>query len=199
MPAAVVTFEFDPIVRIAGLAVRWESIGIAGSILLALLAAALLARSVPVDSEGRRLHADDLLSIAVGAVPGAIVGGRIGYALVHLDYYGGHAAVLFDPTQGGFQLGLAVVGGMLTGAYVARVVDAPVGRWAHTAAIPLLILLGSGKAAMAWGGSGQGAISSAPWATSYAGAGPWGSVAPDLPAQPAQLYESGVALGIAVL
>ena len=33
------------------------------------------------------LRADDLIFIAVGVVPGAVIGGRIGYGLLHLDYY----------------------------------------------------------------------------------------------------------------
>ena len=43
-------------------------------------------------------------------------------------------------------------------------------------------------------GAGQGAPSDAPWATAYAGPGPWGSLAPALPSQPSQAYE-----GIATL
>jgi prolipoprotein diacylglyceryltransferase len=196
VPSAVVTFEFDPQVPFAGISVSWEALGTAGAILLALVAAAVLARRTPPDAEGRRLHMDDLLSLAIAAVPGAIVGGRIGYALIHLDYYSSHAGALLDAGQGSFQLSLAVAGGLLTATYLARVLDAPIGRWAHVAAVPLLLAIEGGKAAMAWGGTGQGTLSSAEWATRYLGDGPWGSLAPELPSQPSQLYEAAVVLGI---
>jgi prolipoprotein diacylglyceryltransferase len=194
---SVITFAFDPILRLGDLAVPWETLGIAGAILLALVGAAALARRTPPDADGRRLRLDDLLTIVLGAVPGAIVGGRIGYALIHADYYSSHLAAVLDPSQGGFELSLAVAGGILSAAYLAAVLDAPVGRWAHVAAVPLLLAIEGGKAAMAWGASGQGSVSSAALATRYLGPGPWGSLAPDLPAHPSQLFEAGVVLVIA--
>jgi prolipoprotein diacylglyceryltransferase len=196
---AVITFAFDPILRLGDLVVPWETLGTAGAILLALLGGAALARRTPPDGNGRRLHLDDLLIVVVGAVPGAIIGGRIGYALIHADYYGGHLGALLDPSQGGFELSLAVAGGVLSGAYLAAVLDAPVGRWAHVAAIPLLLAIGGGKAAMAWGASGQGTLIGAPLATRYVGPGPWGSLAADLPAHPSQLYEAGAVLVLAAV
>ena len=94
---------------------------------------------------------------------------------------------LLDPAIGGLELGLAVVGGVLTAAYVARLLGAPVGRWATTLALPLLVALGAGKLSMALGGSGQGAPLDAAWATAYLGPGPWGSLAPGaaIPSVPA--------------
>jgi prolipoprotein diacylglyceryltransferase len=55
-----------------------------------------------------------------------------------------------------------------------------------------------GKLAMALGGSGQGLPSGLPWATAYLGAGPWGSLAPELPSHPAQLYEAGATVLVLV-
>ena len=69
--------------------------------------AGLLAR-------GGAAAADDLAFIAVGAVPGAVVGGRLGYGLLHWDYYGSSPRALFDPAVGSLELGLGVVGGLLT-------------------------------------------------------------------------------------
>jgi prolipoprotein diacylglyceryltransferase len=50
-------------------------------------------------------------------------------------------------------------------------------------------VLGGGKLAMALGGSGQGSPLVAVWSTAYLGPGPWGSLVPELPSHPAQLYE----------
>jgi phosphatidylglycerol:prolipoprotein diacylglycerol transferase len=199
----VVVFEFDPYLRLDAIAVRWEALGIAGAVLAALVAMAIVAGQTPAgeprDRAAGHLRRDDLLFIALGAVPGAIVGGRLGYVLLHLEYHLERPGAILDPAQGGLQLGLAVAGGALTGAYVAALLDAPAGRWFHAAALPLLIGIEGGKAAMAWGGSGQGVPSAGPLATAYLGAGPWGSLAPSVPSVPSQLVEAGGAGLVAVV
>lgn len=188
MPIAVLTFGFDPIAHPFGeLAVRWGVLALAGALIASLLLAGLLAR-------GAGLRADDLAFIAIGAVPGAVVGGRLGYVLLHWDVFGFRSQAIVDPAVGSLELGLGVLGGLLTAAYVARLLGAPVGRWLHVATCPLLLVLGAGKLSMVLTGAGQGAPSDAPWATAYAGPGPWGSLAPTLPSQPSQAYE-----GIATL
>ena len=58
--------------------------------------------------------------------------------------------------------------------------------------------LGGGKLAMALGGSGQGSPLDAIWSTAYLGPGPWGSLVPELPSHPAQLYE-GIATLVLVM
>ena len=73
-----------------------------------------------------RLRRDDLILIAFGVVPGAFVGGRLGYGLIHLDYYRANPSTLGDPGQGGLALTLAVVLGTLSGLAVARLLAAPI-------------------------------------------------------------------------
>jgi prolipoprotein diacylglyceryltransferase len=197
----VIELAFDPIAVIGDLTVRLETLANVAVIFLALLAAVVIARRTPVDldaptsdkdaeGEPNRLRADDLLYIAVAVVPGAVIGGRIGYALTHLDFYLNTPASLWDINQGAFELTLAVVGGTLTGAIVARMLGAPVGRWLHAAILPLLFALGAGKLAMVLGGAGQGMPFDGWWATAYVSPGPWGSLAPATPSHPAQVYES---------
>ena len=201
-PSAVIELSFDPIVTVGGVAVRLETIGVALAILVGLVVAALVARRTPIDvtrpadapgpepDELNHLRRDDLLYIAVAAVPGAVVGGRLGYALIHLDYYRSDLAALLDIGSGGLQLSLGVVGGILTASIVAALLGAPLGRWMHALVLPLLLVLAGGKAAMILGGTGQGTLSDASWATAYTGPGPWGSLAPALPAHPSQAYEA---------
>ncbi len=193
MPTAVIAFDFDPLLHLAGgLVVRWQTVALAVVIAAALISAGVMARRV-------ELRRDDLLFIVVGIVPGAVVGGRLGYALLHLDYYGSRVIEIADPATGGLELGLAVVGGTLTGAYVARLLGAPVGRWMHLAVMPVLFVLGAGKLAMVLAGAGQGQPSSAAWATAYLGPGPWGSLAPALPSVPSQILEGAVTLVIGLV
>src|SRR6185436_21100507 len=101
------------------------------------------------------LRVDDLVFGVVGAVPGAIVGGRLGAVLDHFDYYRTNAAAIVDPNQGGLTLTLAVPFGLLTGAVIARLLGAPVARWLHATALPLLFVLAAGKLVGVLGATGQ--------------------------------------------
>jgi len=187
---AVVTFQFDPFVVLFGdLAVRWGAIALAGLIVIALLLAAVLVR-------GGGSRADDVAFVAIGIVPGAVVGGRLGYLLLHQGSFGTNPASLLDPSVGGLELGLAVVGGTLTGAYVASLLGSSAARWLSAMAAPALFALGAGKLTMVLTGAGQGQPSDAPWATAFAGPGPWGSLVPALPSHPSQVYEGIGALAI---
>ena len=207
MPATV-KLDFDPSTSLFGLSLRWETLALAGVVFLVLLLAAIGAgrsgagAAAPDDKARRllpRLRRDDLILFAFGAVPGAVVGGRLDYVLVHLDYYQANQGAITDPSQGGFGLTLAVVFGSITAAAVARLLAAPVGRWLGVAAVPVLLGLGLGKLAMALGGEGQGDYSTASWATSYVHDGDWGSINPTFSAIPSQLIEGGLLLGAVVL
>lgn len=202
MPLAVLTFTFDPVLKLSeNASVRYETIGLAIVLFLGLLLAVRIGSQTPavgpyVPAPGLRI--DDLVFIVVGAVPGAILGGRLGYVLDHLAYYGANPAAILDPAQGGLTLTLAVPGGILTGGFIGRLLGAPVGRWMHAAALPLLFVLGAGKLVGVLGASGQGSPTDVLWATAYSGPGPWGSLAADIHSHPAQIYES-ILIGFAVV
>jgi prolipoprotein diacylglyceryltransferase len=200
----MITFEFPATFAVGGVAVRWETVVGAIGVLIALLAAAVIARWTPIDLDldpdapssdpeidgPNHLRADDLLYIAVATLPGAIVGGRIGYWLLHLDYYNANPAALLDYTKGGLELSMSVVGATITAAIVATLLGAPLGRWLHAMALPAVVLLGLIKFAMLFGGTGQGVPADFSLATRYIGEGPWGSLAPQLPSWPSQAAEA---------
>jgi prolipoprotein diacylglyceryltransferase len=193
VPIAAIAFDFDPLLRLGdGLVVRWQTVALAAVVAACLIASGLLARRAS-------LRADDLLYLAVGAVPGAVIGGRLGQLVVVPEAFAGGPLGLLDPAIGGLELGLGVVGGVVTAAYVGKLLGAPLGRWAAVLAVPLLIAIGGGKLAMAVGGSGQGSLLDAAWSTAYLGPGPWGSLAPAIPSHPAQLYEGFGTLILALL
>ncbi len=210
---ATLVLDFDPYLRLGDRAVRWETLAIAAAVLVGIVAMALVAGRTPghdqwigedepaeEEADGPwHLRRDDLLFILLGAAPGAVILGRLGYGLLHVDYYGTQWRALLDPGQGSMELTLAVVGGTLTAVYVAALLDAPVGRWLHVAIAPLLLVLGLGKAAQALGGSGQGESTAATWATAYAPPGPWGSPGAEIPAHPAQLYEAAMTAAVLLL
>ncbi|HET7494679.1 MAG TPA: prolipoprotein diacylglyceryl transferase family protein [Candidatus Limnocylindrales bacterium] len=192
MPIALIAFDFDPLLRIAdGVSVRWQTLALAAVVSLCLAAAGVIARR-------SNLRSDDLLYIAIAAAPGAIVGGRIGYLLLVPEAFASGPLSLFDPSVGGLELGLGVVGGLGTAAVVTSLLGAPVGRWGDAVTIPLLVAIAAGKATMALGGSGQGRPSDGSWATAYLGPGPWVDAAPAIPSHPAQIYEAVIVAVIVV-
>ncbi len=213
--AGVLVFGFDPSFRVGDVAVRWQTLGIAFAVFAGLAWCALIAGRTPAfdtwiggrlaGSEGGggawHLRRDDLLFIVLGAIPGAVVLGRVGYGLLHADWYSRDWHQLLDPGSGSLELTGAVVGGTLTGIYVAALLDAPVGRWLHVAIRPLLLALALGKAAEVLGGAGQGSIvpDGGGLTTAFSGAGPWGSPGAALPAIPAQLLEAAMAAGVLLL
>ncbi|HEX4898856.1 MAG TPA: prolipoprotein diacylglyceryl transferase family protein [Candidatus Limnocylindrales bacterium] len=190
---AVIELSFDPLMRLGDVEVRVATVMLAGILLAGLLLAARIGRLTPQVSPfvpPPSLRPDDIPFLVLGIVPGAVIGGRLEYVLIHLDYYAVKPAEIVDPAQGGLALGLAVVGGILGGVAIARLVGAPAGRWMHAMALPLLFVLAAGKLATVLAGDGQGAPTDAWWATAYAGPGPWGSLAPEVPSHPSQVYEA---------
>jgi prolipoprotein diacylglyceryltransferase len=188
VPTAVITFAFDPLVRIGDGAVAWETIGIAVAIFAALVLAGLIAIRTG-------LRVDDLLFVVLGIVPGAVIGGRLGYLLLYPAFVGGDPGRLLDPGRGGMELALAVIGGTITGVLTAALLDGRPGRWMHVAALPVLVVLALGKLAMVLGGSGQGQPTTGDPATAYLGPGPWGSLGPAIPSIPSQAIEGFATLG----
>jgi prolipoprotein diacylglyceryltransferase len=194
VPAAAIVLSFDPTTTLGPLSVRRETLGLAAALLVALLVAGHFASRSGRRTGLSRLRLDDLLYLAMAAVPGAVVGGRLLYVLDFVDYYAAHSAAIVDPTRGGLSLLGAVVGGSVTAAYMARLLAVPARRWLDVASTPLLLAVGLGKVAQLLGGGGQGLPFDGPWAVSFAGPGPWLSPAPGVPAHPSQLYEAAWAL-----
>jgi phosphatidylglycerol:prolipoprotein diacylglycerol transferase len=182
VPIAVITFDFEPFVSVGDGVVRWETLGVAVALFAALGLAGIGARTM-------ELRADDMIFIVLGIVPGAVVGGRLGYVLLHPAFFGARPGTILDPSVGSLELGLAVVGGALTGGIVAALLGGAVGRWFHISALPVLMALGAGKLALVLGGRGQGQPWDGAWATAFAGPGPWGSLGADIPSHPSQTYE----------
>ena len=113
----VIELAFDPIAQIGDWHVRLQTLALAVVILVALLIAAAVARRTPVDvtrspddpgpdgDDANHLRRDDLLYIAVAAIPGAVVGGRLGYGCVHAGYYTSNPGAILDIGQGVLRAG----------------------------------------------------------------------------------------------
>lgn len=183
MPTAVIAFDFDPLLPLGDGVVRWETVAVAASLFAALAIAGVAAREA-------NLRADDLLFVVLGIVPGSVLGGRVGYVLLHPDFFLAEPGRILDPGTGSLELTLAVLGGALTGSLVAVLLDGRPGPWLHVAALPTLLALSLGKLATVLGGTGQGVPTSGEPATAYLGPGPWGSLGPEIPSIPSQALEA---------
>ena len=203
MPA-VISITFDPVLQLSDTAsVRYETIALAVVLLIGLVLAGRMGSMTPASVAGPGvpvpgLRLDDMAFAVIGSVPGAVLGARLGYVLDHLDVYGANPGAIVDPTQGGLTLTLAVPFAIITGAAITRLLAAPVSRWLHAITLPMLFVLGAGKAIGVLGATGQGSASDLPWATSYVGPGPWGSLGADVAAHPSELYEA-ILVGVVVL
>jgi phosphatidylglycerol:prolipoprotein diacylglycerol transferase len=191
VPAAVLAFDVDPLVHLGDGAVRWETVAVAAAIFAAIVLAGVAARR-------SGLRVDDLLFVVLGIVPGAVIGGRLGYVLLHPAFFGAAPGRVLDPGVGSLELTLAAVGGTLTGVLVAWLLDGRPERWLSIATVPMLVVLGAGKLATVLGGGGQGQPTSSEPATAYLGPGPWGSLGPSIPSIPAQALEGIAVVGLLV-
>jgi phosphatidylglycerol:prolipoprotein diacylglycerol transferase len=201
MPA-VLTFAFDPLAHVGGLDVRFETIAQAAILLAALLLLTRIGRITPTEGPyvpAPTLRPIDVPFLVLGVVPGAVIGGRLDYVLVHLDYYRAHPAAIVDPSQGSLGLGLAVPGAVIGAAILGRLVDAPVRRWFHAATLPTLFVLAATKLAAVLAADGQGMPSDLPWATAYIGDGPWSSLAAYVPSHPSQVYEAVATVAVLIV
>jgi phosphatidylglycerol:prolipoprotein diacylglycerol transferase len=195
VPTAVIALDFDPLLHLADGAVRWETVAIAASLFVAMAVAGVASRAAG-------LRPDDLIFVVLGIVPGAVVGGRLGYVLLHPGFFFAEPGRILDPGTGSLELTLAVVGGALTGSLVSVLLDGRPGPWLHLAAMPTLLALSLGKLANVLGGTGQGLPTSGEPATAYLGPGPWGSLGPAIPSIPSQAMEgvaAAVVLGVVLV
>lgn len=193
---AALELSFDPFVSVGGALIRWDALA-----LVAVLAIAIgvwiirLRRSL-----GSALRFEDVAFVLLGAIPGAVVVGRLVHVVDFADSYQLHPVAVLDLAHGSASLVGAVVGGALSAAYICRLLGGRVGVWADAAAVPLLLAIGLGKVALMLGGGGQGQVSDGPLALAFTGAGPWRALDPAMGAWPSQLLEGSWAiLGIPVI
>jgi prolipoprotein diacylglyceryltransferase len=188
--SAVLELSFDPLVSVGGTSLRWDALALVAILLVAVLAWVLRLRRVL----GPALRFDDVCFVLLGAIPGAVVGGRLVHVLDYADAYLVRPLTMLDLGRGSASLVGAVIGGALSAAYICRLLGGKVGVWADAAAVPLLMLIGLGKFAVALGGGGQGAATGGALAIAYTGVGPWRSVDAATPAYPSQALEGTWAL-----
>ena len=193
---AALELSFDPLVSVGGVLIRWDALALVGVLLVAIGVWVVRLH----EALGPALRFDEVCFVLLGAIPGAVVGGRIVHVLDYWDGYLLRPLTMLDLGHGSSSLVGAVVGGALSAAYICRLLGGRVGVWADAAAVPLLLAVGLGKLALLLGGSGQGAATDGLLGLSFTGRGPWRSIDAATAAWPSQALEGGWALlGIPVV
>jgi prolipoprotein diacylglyceryltransferase len=190
---ASLQLSFDPLLTVGDISLRWDALALVGVLLVAIGVWVLRLR----EALGDALRFEDVCFVLLGAIPGAVVCGRLVHALDYADSYLAAPLTTLDLGQGSSSLVGAVIGGALSAAYICRLLGGSVGLWADAAAVPMLLAIGLGKLAILLGGAGQGAATDGSLGLSFMGDGPWRSIDAANPAWPSQALEGvWVLLGI---
>ena len=123
---------------------RWDALALVGVLLVAIGVWVLRLH----ESLGPALRFDDVCFVLLGAIPGAVVGGRLVHVLDYADSYLPRPLTMLDLGHGSASLVGAVVGGALSAAYICRLLGGRIGVWADAAAVPMLLAIGLGKLAV---------------------------------------------------
>lgn len=100
-------------ITVFGIDIMWYGILISLGIILAVMLAMHRAKQ-------KGIKTDDILDIALVAVPVAIICARLYYVIFNWDYYSGNLAEILNIRNGGLAIHGALIGGVLAGLIVCR-------------------------------------------------------------------------------
>jgi len=162
------------------LSVRWYGIAYLLGFLLGALIIWKVARHWRIE-----ISSDDVLTVLIGIVLGAILGGRLGYVLFYGDgYYLAHPQEILMLSNGGMSFHGGFIGIVIGGLISARITHVPFLTLADLGAIAAPVGLFFGRCANFINGELWGAPTDLPWGVVFGGA------AGSMPRHPSQLYEA---------
>lgn len=173
--------SLDPVAISAGpITIYWYGIAyIVGAILVAIVAYRTQKRW------GFDLTIDDIMTIAVVAVFGLLIGGRLFYVLFYRNgYYFQHPAEILAVNQGGMSFHGGLIGGLLGGYIACRMLKISAWTMADVAIVGVPLALCLGRCANFVNGELWGKPTDLPWGVVF------GGPAGDMPRHPSQLYEA---------
>lgn len=130
---------------------------------------------------------DDVLYVAIWAVPFALVGARLFHVVDAWRYYANYPLQILAIQEGGLAIYGGLAGGLAGGLIAVRRRALPLWQLLDIAAPSMILGQAIGRIGCFINGDHQGPPTDLPWATSYVHPG---NLAPDsLPRHPAQLYE----------
>lgn len=180
MPAGI-TIDIDPVLFTAGpLTIRWYGLMIS----LAIVVGVGLAMR---EAARRGIPEDDILYVALWAIPGALLGARLLHVIDGWEYYVTYPLQILAFQEGGLAIYGGLLGGIATGGFAARRRGLLSWKLMDIAAPSLILGQAIGRIGCFINGDHQGPPTNLPWATSYVNPR---TLAPDsLPRHPAQIYE----------
>ena len=164
---------------IFGIDVMWYGVLIATGMLIGIALAVREAKRVGISE-------DDVLNIAIIAIPVAIICARLYYVIFSWDYYSQNPGEIFNIRGGGLAIHGGLIGGILTGFIYAKVKKLDFFKTADAVMVGMPLAQAIGR----WGNFINGEAHGGP--TSL----PWGIMVDGVKVHPTFLYESIWDLGI---
>lgn len=164
---------------IFGIDVMWYGVLIALGMLIGIALAVREAKRVGISE-------DDVLNIAIIAIPVAIICARLYYVIFSWDYYSQNPSEIFNIRGGGLAIHGGLIGGILTGFIYAKVKKLDFFKTADAVMVGMPLAQAIGR----WGNFINGEAHGGP--TSL----PWGIMVDGVKVHPTFLYESICDFGI---
>ena len=158
---------------IFGIDVMWYGVLIALGMLIGIALAVREAKRVGISE-------DDVLNIAIIAIPVAIICARLYYVIFSWDYYSQNPGEIFNIRGGGLAIHGGLIGGILTGFIYAKVKKLDFFKTADAVMVGMPLAQAIGR----WGNFINGEAHGGP--TSL----PWGIMVDGVKVHPTFLYES---------
>lgn len=164
---------------IFGLDIMWYGVLMALAMILCVFIAL---------KEGKRVNIseDDLLNLAIIAIPSGLLGARLYYVIFNWSWYSNHLSEILNFRGGGMAIHGALIGGILAGFIYTKVKKINFFKMADTVMIGIPL----GQAIGRWGNYINGEAHGGP--TNL----PWGIMVDGIKVHPTFLYESIWDLGI---
>lgn len=158
---------------IFGIDVMWYGVLIALGMLIGIALAVREAKRIGISE-------DDVLNIAIIAIPVAIICARLYYVIFSWDYYSQNPSEIFNIRGGGLAIHGGLIGGILTGFIYAKVKKLDFFKTADAVMVGMPLAQAIGR----WGNFINGEAHGGP--TSL----PWGIMVDGVKVHPTFLYES---------
>ncbi len=172
----------DPVLfNLGSIEIRWYGVMVALAVLFGVSASAMLAKREGLGN----ITQNQVLSVAIWAVPGGVIGARLIHVFDEWSYFVDHPGDII----GGEGMGIfgAILGGTLTAVLYARIVGIPIGRLCDVGAFGLLVAQAIGRIGCFLNGCCYGTTTDLPWSTVWTHPDSYGPIVEAV--HPTQIYE----------